>query len=427
MQGRSPSLDLDSLYGHPDRRDEKLFDGPRFKIGRATGSKGGGKSSATTLDDLPRDPTERGKILFEDNFTDSGAHAIIPDQRNDENLAVGQIHLMWMLFHNRMVEAIESVNPDKDPEIVFREAREQVTLHYQYIVLHDYVRRIITEDVYLHVIDGQNRTLLQSCAAEVPFMPLEFSVAAYRMGHSMVRPTYEWNLNFSTGNKGPASLSQLFQFSGLSGTLAPAGKPAAHALPANWIVDYRRLFDLSGYNPTHLNGASKVASPNFAKKFDLCLALALSKLPTYMGQNLAFLNLRRGSMRGLPSGQDMATHIGINPLTIQQIKKISHPGSTFANVMDIYGLYNRTPLWLYILIEASEQQNGLRLGEMGSRILAETFLTLVICSRISFIGRGWKPSNSQNLTQAPLTTIADVLKWIDLDKPIVNPLEDTRV
>ena len=91
----------------------------------------------------------------------------------------------------------------------------------------------------------------------------------------------------------------------------------------------------------------------------------------------------------------------------------------------------RTPLWLYILIEAAAREDGDRLGEMGSRILAETFLTLAMTSRISIFGYGkpWTPKEAAKLMKpvTPVDTIAGLLEWIDRAEPIVNPLEDDRV
>ncbi|MEL6311555.1 MAG: peroxidase family protein, partial [Pseudomonadota bacterium] len=290
MQGRSPSLDLDSLYGHPTKRDDALFrdGGPSFKIGRTEPVPpqfGGGHSGKAHPLDLPRreapNPPGMDKILVADengNLTEveRGRLPAIPDERNDENLIVAQIHLMWMLFHNNIVGALESAHPDKDAKTLFAEARALVTRHYQHVVLHDFVRRLIMKEVYEEVIVERKRTIFQCGPGEVPFMPLEFSVAAYRLGHSMVRQFYAWNLNFGTGNPpqpGPVGFRQFFEFSGLSGTFRPGfGQPPGNALPSNWIADHRHLFELSGYNPAHLEKAGPVAGPLKANKIDPYLA-----------------------------------------------------------------------------------------------------------------------------------------------------------
>lgn len=108
-----------------------------------------------------------------------------------------------------------------------------------------------------------------------PTMPVEFSVAAYRLGHSMIRDVYNWNAVFNT-KKIPASLLLLFAFSGTSGILAPPTSPdqlndptaGAVRLPGNWVADFRRLYDFTEA------GRDDLAVPhddfNTAKRIDTC-------------------------------------------------------------------------------------------------------------------------------------------------------------
>ncbi|MEZ5826114.1 MAG: hypothetical protein R3C97_15695 [Geminicoccaceae bacterium] len=145
MQGRSPSLDLDSLYGHPNKRDENLFVAgtARFKIGRTVSSPGGGHSAKALDYDLPRG-TRRSKLGPDER--PGGLIAALPDERNDENLAVGQTHLMWMLFRNQVVKALERDDPTRrvSRSCSLKRVKKTVTRHYQYIVLHDFIRQFIT-------------------------------------------------------------------------------------------------------------------------------------------------------------------------------------------------------------------------------------------------------------------------------------------
>lgn len=420
-QGRSPSLDLDSVYGDPFDRDPQLFNGARFRIGRTTAVPspqfGGGHSGKTLTNDLPRNgvTAETG-----------GPKAAIPDPRNDENLVVAQTHLMWMQFHNNLVGALESADPSADEGLLFAQARALTVKHYQWIVLHDFVRRFIPDKIYKDVIKNHDRRLLDTQPGEVAFMPIEFSVGAYRMGHSMVREAYEWNLNFgSKGSVGDANFRELFRFSGVSGDMA--GSPT---LPSNWIPDFRRLYDLADYKPSHLGSASTVEAPNFARRFDPFLARALATLPELGGANLAFRNLRRGSLRALPSAQQLAAFASVEPLTVKEMRATLD--DKFDGEMQRFGYYERTPLWLYVLIEAAAKEKGLRLGPLGGRIVAETLLTLVMTSRVSIIrhDREWSPKDAKEVTRPvagrPLTDVANILVWIDGAEPIVNPLEDLR-
>lgn len=416
-QGRSPSLDLDSLYGSLAGARPDLVNGFRFKIGPTTRSPGGGASGKPLRHDLPRGADRK---------------AIIGDGRNDENLAVAQTHLMWLIFHNEVAEALQIAMPGTAEATVLEQARDLVTRHYQHVVLHDYLPRIIDAEVYRDIIINGNRKVLMQGPGEVPFMPLEFSVAAYRLGHSQVREEYEWNINFGTDGAvvpKPANFRELFRFSAVSGDLL--GFPT---LPSNWITDFRRLYDLSAFDFPHLAGSS-TGPLNLAKALDPYIAPALGDLPELQGNpnvpftNLAALNLRRGSMRALPSGQDISRALpSVKMLTKTQMKSVLD--DAFDEEMDRLGFYERTPLWLYIMIEAAVHSGGNRMGPLGSTIVADTFQTLVVTSRTSILAPDapWDPSQAQALLGAatPLSTIADILAWTDARTPIVDPLQDDR-
>ena len=120
--------------------------------------------------------------------------ALIPDPRNDENLIVAQTHLAMIRFHNRVVDKLPASMPAGQK---FRRARKSVTLHYQWLIRHDFLPRIVQENV-LDDVFTNGRKLVEPTATpvDVPTMPVEFSVAAFRLGHSMVRPAYDWNRRF---------------------------------------------------------------------------------------------------------------------------------------------------------------------------------------------------------------------------------------
>ncbi len=64
--------------------------------------------------------------------------AIIPDPRNDENLAVAQHHCAMIRFHNRVVDTQLGSVPAAQK---FAKAREIVTKHYQWMIRTDYLPR----------------------------------------------------------------------------------------------------------------------------------------------------------------------------------------------------------------------------------------------------------------------------------------------
>ena len=79
------------------------------------------------------------------------------------------------------------------------------------MILHDWVERLTEPGIVAKILhDGRKFYRFK----KVPYMPVEFSAAAYRLGHSMVRQRYAHNKVF-TG----ADFSLFFAFSGLSGGL----------------------------------------------------------------------------------------------------------------------------------------------------------------------------------------------------------------
>ena len=373
IQGRSPALDLDSLYGRGPTDDPQFYsDGLHLKMG----------TTAPLIDflpafdghDLPRDPQQR--------------LAVIPDARNDENLAVAQTHLAFHRFHNRVVDTI-APGP-----AMFEAARESVVKHYQWMLRTDYLPRIvdpgIVEDVFTN-----GRTLFEKLAApgDAPTMPIEFSVAAFRLGHSMVRDTYNWNRFFDDGS---GFLFFLFDFSATSGSLK-----GDTPLPSNWIADFRRLYNFAEAGRNDL----VVPAPKFnhARNIDTRLTDPLANLPNGSfgppdaqvpppQANLAFRNLTRGNMVKLASGQQMATLAGVTPLTENEIV-VGDGGVDFTTLTA--GLRNElvsnTPLWMYILREA--ELNDGRLTGVGGRIVAEVFHRAMEGSTHSIVREPhWRPN-----------------------------------
>ncbi len=373
IQGRSPALDLDCLYGRGpgDAQDSKFYsDGIRIKMGTTapTPFPDGGTNVPRDGFDLPR--VGQGSTKLERRT------ALIPDTRNDENLIVAQTHLAMIRFHNRVVDQIASTTPSAD---LFNKARELVVKHYQWMIKTDFLPRIVDPAIVSDVFTNGRKFFEKNVTpANMPTMPIEFSVAAYRLGHSMIRGAYQWNRVFKGGGPGPiASLALLFTFSGTSGILSPDGdlndreSGSFEQLPTNWIADFRRLYDF-----TEVGRADLVApegGPNVAMKLDTQLVDPLKTLPfgSFGGPNstpveelnLAFRNLTRANMVELASGQQMATLMGVAPLSTAQISQGLPSG--------LSGVGKNTPLWYYILREA--ELNGGKLTGVGGRIVAETF------------------------------------------------------
>ena len=363
-QSRSPSLDLDSLYGNgpQDPGSAKFYsDGLHLKFGAAEGG------AATQGFDLPREGAAGTPGL-----------AIIPDPRNDENLAVAQTHLAFIRFHNRVVDTLPASVPAAQR---FTEARKIVTKHYQWMIRTDYLPRICAPAVVTNVF-SQGRKAFEVGAPpnSIPTMPLEFSVAAFRLGHSMIRATYSWNKHFPN-----ATLGQLFDFSHLSGGIGGG-------IPSIWIADFRRLYNFGQTPNAH---PSLAVSPNIfnrAMRIDTKLVNPLRQLPVpdpSPRNNLAFRNLLRANMVKLATGQQMVTFlknkgVTLTKLTTAQIRDGSNGAKLTALTTAQRGaLTTNTPLWFYLLREAELNQG--KLNGVGARIVAETLHRAIQGSKFSIV------------------------------------------
>lgn len=426
VQSRSPTLDLDSVYGRPSKdghASPRTEDNERFMFATTIGAEGGGRSKEDLNYDLHRkEITDKSRAVK--------SIALIPDGRNDENLIVAQMHAAWMRFHNSIATALRSADASATPEDIFNQAKILTTKHYQYIVLHDFLKRICDPDVYDDVVKRGNSRHFTATSAELPKMPIEFSVAAFRMGHSMVRDSYEWNLNFSTnGNfKVLADFStppsefgptlSLFAFTSKSGFLKKS-----LPLPTNWIVDWRNLFDFSD-----TDFKVKGVTPQMASALDPHIASGMGSIPGET-RNLATANLRRSGLRGLPSGQEVANSMGATRLTRDQMARGLDPSRCkLGDLVRRYQFGKQAPLWFYILQEANIQGGGNHLGEVGSRILCETFVALINASEPSILQEGWRPKASAVKLRngKSINTLSRMLAFVDETVPIINPLEDPR-
>ena len=416
LQGRSPRLDLDSLYGNGpgDAASARFYsDGLHLKTGTTVAVP---PDAAKPGHDLPRVGTGPNKA--------AKRKALIPDPRNDENLVVAQTHLAMIRFHNRVVDKLPASVPATER---FTRARKRVTLHYQWMIRHDYLPRICREAVVDDVFTN-GRKLVEPDAAptSIPTMPVEFSVAAFRLGHSMVRAAYNWNRRFP-GTAG--SLDFLFAFSGTSGDMFGDVR-----LPSNWIADWRRMYDFPA------GGRPGLAAPggdvNRAMRIDTRLTDPLADLPlgSFGGdpsipdgdlrRNLAFRNLVRANMVRLASGQQMVTRLksrGVNVTALTRTQILDGSGGAkldHLTTAEKNAVVARTPLWFYILREA--ELGGGRLKGVGARIVAETFHRAMEGSRFSIVRTpGFRPSLGRDDTTFEMT---DLLFFAFGSKAEINPL-----
>jgi hypothetical protein len=366
VNGRQPTLDLDSVYTG-DPIPPRLSDG-RMQVGHVSGVgprvalAPGSAAFKDSANDLPRLP-----LILEPTPDKEKADraALIGDARNDENVIVAQLHVALLRAHNALVA--ELGDADK--------AQSALRRMYQGAVLRDFLPRVCDPAIVAAIAGGDRRLPLTPDAL---FMPLEFAVAAYRFGHSMVRGGYRHNdvlpgLPFNT----------FFMFTALSGSLVfqPSEQPdpltEPPSLPQNWVIQWEWWI-------------GRTQPINVARAIDPQITPALGRLPGFDGSvpgepgqpsipalmaSLAKRNLLRGYLFNLPTGQAVAREVGETVLSPAELVSGATSDALKAALSDP-AFANGTPLWYYILAEAQITRRGQSLGPTGSRLVAETLFTL---------------------------------------------------
>ena len=364
---RTPQFDLDNIYGRGPADQPYLYrdDGLHMLLGEP-------------LTGAHIDPNARGVPRNRPSGTEP-ARALLGDPRNDENVIVSQLQAAMLRFHNRVVDFTGT----KD----FEQAQNIVRFHYQWVVLNDFLKTIVGEETWKAVLPNlAKRTTVRQDPPHLKVVkkgkwggqiPVEFSVAAYRFGHSMIRPIYRLN----------ASIPRLPIFTSDNGESLVGFRDFPH----NWAIDWRLFFDLEAAPKPNL-GPKRIQP---AYKIDSSLVNPLGKLPASVASNpssLAARNLLRGASMGLPSGQLVADALGFKPIPDAQLKvgKANKDDTPTNPLLTSLGAFkNNAPLWYYILAEAQQQfvdnDTPIHMGPTGGRIVAEVFAGLMLFDKHSFL------------------------------------------
>ncbi|MGP3914203.1 peroxidase family protein [Nonomuraea sp. 10N515B] len=344
---RTPGLDLDTVYGGGPTADPQYYnpsDPAKFRL-----------ESGGRFEDLPRLPNRR---------------AIIPDPRNDENLMISGLHAAFLLFHNRVVDHLRASGQTGK---VFEAARQQVRWHYQWIILREFLPLIIGPAVVNDILANGRRFYRPAQGQQ--FIPVEFQGAAYRFGHSQVRPSYRANL------AGNADNTPFFGF-----VFDPAGQGQAdpvdlrgEARAPRRFIGWQTFFDFGdGQVRPNKRIDTKISTPLFNLPL---IAIPSGDAPTALPQR----NLLRHITWSIPSGQNIARAVGVQALESQHFPELQQFG---------HGLPASTPLWYYVLKEAEVLAGGVRLAGVGARIVGEVFIGLLQLDPSSFLrtNPSWRPT-----------------------------------
>ena len=414
---RTPAFDLDCIYGRGPRVDPHLYSEREPERLRLTKTPSGEW-------DLPRFDNDR---------------AIVADARNDDLILLSQLHVGISRFHNQLVEILlerrEFKNSPASRErstAVFLEARRLVRWHYQWVVLHDFLPKLLHPKVKDRLFDKvlsrlkrpDQAPLLHYRPETSAYLPIEFTAAAFRFAHCLPRASYQLNpsltrempesatlfrndldpmdqAGLSTGSTngmkrlkrilGEVEAGNIPIFTNTEPIQLPSGRRARmlgnlhpdlrgrRKLPPNWGVDWSLfLAPLGAQSSSQVQRAMSI-EPKFS--------LPLFEIPVGPStESLASLDLKKGYRYALPSGQTLARRMGLDSEDLLTLKDFDHS-------IDGY-VKQETPLLYYILAEAKQKALGQTLGVLGSEIIGETFIGLMLLDSTSYLNENprWTPN-----------------------------------
>ena len=332
---------------------------------------------------------------------------MLGDPRNDENVMIAGLHCAHILFYNRVLDELDQHNLSPFPAArnwasdrsigysAFLLAREVTLWHYQWLLVNEHLPQIAGQALVDDVLAYGNRFYRPRPGDA--FMPIEFGAAAYRFGHSMVRPSYRANFTSGTGDSPSPTADPFFALvfdateTDFSGPVSYDRNDLLGGFPApRRYVGWQTFFDL---------GDGQVKNN---KKIDTTISSVLFTLPVpaiaphtqTAPLALPQRNLLRQLTWGLPSGQAVAQAMGADQLSPTDLADITAVYAPFGDA---------TPLWYYILAEAKTAAGGANLGPVGGRIVTETLIGLLRADPTSYINLSprFQPFLGTDLTLGP--------------------------
>jgi hypothetical protein len=427
----SGKLDLDSVYGIASFTALTGISAPWFEQSNGVYT---GRFAQRHI----QAPASVGAAIdgFDYQRTPEGA-AEVPDPRNSENKLISQIQNLFELAHNDCVDrALGAVSAPTQQRIAtaFDACHKKVLWTYETIVATDFLPRFSAEATLDRVAPGalhayqrgtfprsqlprwdRVNTFLYSCKPglrenAVIHIPHEFTVAAFRLGHTLVRNSYVLNGDLLTGQPRPIFAS--------ANDPETVGLVGDNPVQPGDVIDWSHFYDVYGVGQK--SESAQPGRPVDTLISDKLFNLPIAALPpgpdangkdTSTERNLPRRNLMRASgptglitgSVGLATGEEMEAYAqqripGLHDAT-KEVRKI------LANRLQSAGfdpnlLARRTPLWLFILAEAESTQASQRLGELGSHIIDEFLLGALHCDQGSVLYaaatdlQGWGPTET---------------------------------
>jgi hypothetical protein len=401
-------FDLNNVFGGGPAVDPQLYaaDGRHLLVAGTLGTPQADGFPTVTgnngVFDLARDPVTGVANLIE--------------PRDDETQILSQISAAFIAFYNDFIDQGDT----------YAQARQLTEDYYQEIVLTDILPAFVgqsTIDKYLQIGGNGQVTVNTPNLPDANFTPIEFSVGAYRFGHSLVRNNYHVNDILPTGSdfddNVPIFDLTAFQYGDLSGG-APLQGPAADA--AGNCQDANQSNELCRQPTDHqiqwkyfvpeLDANPADPGINFARNTQPSISPALFNLPAEAiagcpdqadpvcngSGSLIARDFARGNYDGLASGQDIARALGCHVLSAPSLNPTK---DTVFN--------NGTPLIYYVLAEAQKAHQTL--GCVGRSIVAQTFIRVLWDTPNSILHTNFQPDPSlvKLAPETPAFSFGDLL------------------
>ena len=306
--------------------------------------------------------------------------ALVADPRNDDHAVMSQLTALLALLHNGLVDIIRRHEGNAGPNGQFGAAykrflcaRGALTAIYHNVIRNDLMRRVIHPAIHSSYCGPAPHFIDQRASAEALTvgdweMPFEFSHGAFRFGHAMVRPEYQIN---------DLSLHDLNNTLEKSSVNDPANMP----LDETWMVQWSRFFEING------------STPNFSRRIGPHLSYGLGNdqiFPAFDETErvgLLYRDLLGAGLAGMWSVDALIAEIGNRrpqliatsrlltdrAYRVNQLREWLAAAPAYGALTggDLDTLSNDPPLPFFILFEAMQQTDGLRLGLLGSIIVSE--------------------------------------------------------
>ena len=328
------------------------------------------------------------KFLLNHNNTDlfrnTQGIAIIPDGRNDDNYITSQLHVLFLLFHNKLIDYYSNRN---DIPNLFEFVKKEVIYYFQWIIVNDFLSRLIDNDILNSIC--KHKPKYYSLSKMNGCIPIEFALACFQYKHFTLNNYYNIAYNLNIPHNELHNLT--------NGNLP------------DYVIDWTKFFDVV-----------QNIQPQYSKKINCSIAHDLNNLQQSTNTNKSkpsdidnelnslFLSiLLKAQEFNLTSGQNIALSMGITPIQKDTMKQFDINGSLERNNM-----LEQTPLIIYILKEAEIFRGGEMLTGVGGIIVAEVLLSILIEDSNSYLNskNNWKPSLPSN--ELDDFTIGDLITFI---------------